>query len=143
MDCRYESVSASPSSSDATNSCVPSPIARTGTGVASATPVRITRTAPITTPARLALPDTLRLIEVDRARVEGDRRADRGRVELHLLGGGVDDLEIALVVEDRREDRANERRVEFRVHYEQILHARHRRLRDIFVRSRGDLARHV
>src|SRR5437879_9682264 len=116
MDCRYEYVSASPSPSDATNSCVPSPIARTGTGVASATPVSINMIAPITTPARLALPDTLRLIEVDRARVERDRRADRRRVELHLLRRGVDDLELALVVEHRGEDRANERGIELRVH---------------------------
>src|SRR6266568_7330790 len=143
MDWRYEYVRASPSSSGASTSRAPSPVARTGTGVASATPVTSTAPASTRVAARLPLPDTLRLIEVDRPGVEGQGRPDRRGRERQLLRGRVDQLEVALVVEHRLQDGLRERGIELRVDHEQVLDAGHRGLGHVLVRPSRDLHRHV
>src|SRR5258707_6264680 len=122
MDCWYEYSSRSPSAS--AYSRPPGSTGRTATGVAKAPPVSTTiarpRAAALT---RLWLPDALRLVEVDRARMEVDRRALRRRVELEVLRLRVDEHKVGLVVEHRGEDRLHERGIEGRGHHEQVRDA--------------------
>src|SRR5438105_1120949 len=69
------------------------------------------------------LPDALRSVEVDGARVEVDGRAlDRG-LELQVVRLGVDRGQLRLALEHRRQDRLDEARVESRGHDEEVRDA--------------------
>src|SRR6266480_5827393 len=103
MDWRYEYWRGSSPVSAPTNSVTPSLTVRTGTGVTSATPAAVTIAAPSATRA-LFLPDTLRLIEVDRALVIVDRGAHHRRLERQIVRRRVDLHQVGFVVEHRRED---------------------------------------
>src|SRR5258708_22586252 len=122
MDCWYEYSYRSPPAS--AYSRPPGSTRRTATGVAKATPVSTTTARPRATALTpLRLPHALRLVEVDRARMEVDRRALRRRVELEVLRLGVHEHEVGLVVEHRGEDRLHERGIESRGHHEQVRDA--------------------
>src|SRR5258708_19364337 len=112
-----------------------------GAGVAKATPVSTTPARPRATALTpLRLPHALRLVEVDRARMEVDRRALRRRVELEVLRLGVHEHEVGLVVEHRGEDRLHERGIEGRGHHEQVRDAGGHDFRVVpLVRSLRDL----
>src|SRR5258708_10801580 len=122
MDCWYEYSYRSPPAS--AYSRPRGSTGRTATGVAKATPVSTTTARPRATALTpLRLPHALGLVEVDRARMEVDRRALRRRVELEVLRLGVHEHEVGLVVEHRGEDRLHERGIEGRGHHEQVRDA--------------------
>src|SRR5256886_5693819 len=164
MDWRYEYWSASAVSSARTNSVVPSLRVRTGTGVASATPAAVTTAATSATRAllrpgeagrsrtvtrcgaaddHLFLPDTLRLIKIDRALVVVDRRTDDRRFQGEVIRGGVDLHQIGLVVEHRREDRLGQRRIEARRHDQKVGDSRYGHVGSRVVCGLRDLDREV